>query len=242
MPFYQHKGFLDVPSRCCSNRNLCGVEIVRRWGSPERRTMRSANGLKALGALCLAFSMIAIPASLAGAAQNPPSVSPSPTVIECPTSGQAYEIISSSITAEGVGTIFEAQNVGSNNVNFTLTRSITGSYTGSTTGTASVNVGFLFTSIDAQLSVTLATTKTSSWSTTSAATVPPGDWGIIQSTVNIVSTAGTLGNYEGGAVGSNGQCPLADQQSVLTSYPESGYVSYDITGTATSSTPPWPQA
>lgn len=204
--------------------------------------MRNTNGLRALGAFCLAVSLFAIPATLAGAAQTNSPVSPSPDSIPCPASGQVYEIANSTITPEGVGTVFEAWNTGKNNVSFTLTKSISGSYTGSTTGTAGGNVNFLFGSIDAQLSVSLTTMKTSSWSTTSSATVPPGDWGIIQSTVNVVWTTGTLGNYEGGSVGSNGQCSLANAQTVTTSYPESGYVSYNITGTATSSAAPWPQA
>ena len=204
---------------------------------------RNISFVRGVTGLCvIATFSVAIPASLAGASQTTTSINPSPYVINCPTSGQDYEIANHSITAEGVGTIFEQHNVGKIPTGFGLTKTISGSYTGTVTGTGSGNIDYLIGSIGASLSVSLEITHSESISSSNSVQVPPGDYGIIQETENIVTTVGTLGDYEGGSVGSNGLCSLANAQTVSTSYPESNYVSYNITGTATSSTAPWPQA
>jgi len=165
-----------------------------------------------------------------------------PDVVSCPSSGQAYEIVTSSITEEGVGTIFSVHNVGKTTVVETMTKTLSGTYTGTVTSTVSGNVNFLISSIDASLSVSLEKTVSTSVSTSITVSVPSGDWGLIQGAAMIVVTNGILGNYEGGSVNANGLCSLANAANVTTSFPESNYNSYFASGTATSSTPPWIQA
>lgn len=209
-------------------------------GRGKRRNMSSGKIRRLALTLSVAFATFALPVSVAGASQT--TVGPIPNVIACPSSGQVYEIASSSTFLAGVGTIYTDHNPGTNSTTFVVNKTLSDTYTGSLTGTVSTNADFIIASIDASLSITLEKSYSSSTSVSESLTIPPGDYGIVQQADLINVTNGTLGNYEGGSIGAPGElCPLANAVPVTTRYAENNYVNYEATGTATSLTPPWPQ-
>jgi hypothetical protein len=122
-----------------------------------------------------------------------------------------------------------------------VSRTISNEYSGSVTATGSVSVSFVVAQINAQLGITVGLDHTSSVTVSTSIPVPAGDTGIVQQAEMVNTTSGYYGDYEGGSIVNDTQlCPLANEVSVNTSIAETNYTGYESTGTASSSSPPWP--
>jgi hypothetical protein len=227
------KLFLDHQNKTCGNRRI----------NRNRRNLKLHRGKLSRGVLTLSFAgtMFSLPAAtMAGADQS--AVSPSPNVIYCPASGQAYEMSNHFTTKEGIGTVWWTYNAGSNQTTKTVSQTFTHTYGGTITGTVGGNWNFLIAQINAQLSITVEQSYASTVSVSEGLTIPSHDYGIVQQAILVNQTTGTYGTYEGGAITNSGQqCPLANAVTVTTTLPITGSVGTEVTGTATSPTPPWPQ-
>ncbi len=195
----------------------------------------SNNWIKHLAATGIVVATL-LPSLSAGAATVTPGL------VACPTSGQAYVISNETQTLEGIGTTYEDHNAGSNSVTQSVTFAHSSTYGGSVSISGTADVNFIISSVSASVGFTVGENVTNSVSQTVGLTIPAGRYGIIQQAVVIVTTVGTYGTYEGGSSNLLSGCALAGATTVTTSLSRENYQAVESTGTATSPTPPWPQA
>jgi hypothetical protein len=153
----------------------------------------------------------------------------------------AYDISSYNSVMEGVGYLYQVDNVSGSSIHEGFTFSHSYTFSGSVSISGSGSIDFIIGSVSATAGFTVGENVTNSVSENLSFNVPAHDWGFVQEMDDVVTTGGNFGTYEGGGANSLAGCPLANEKYVTTSLTRSNLQAYNVDATATSSTPPWPE-